>query len=160
MGVINPSSLFTQLVFTRMSGISIRRVLFPHEKCDFYKQSVIFTRCANLTGINAITHKSDFHMQTVISTRRVNLHTECYFTRSVILTRMRVKMTLTNVITTRRSQSVISKRCVNCRGTNVITTRTSVISMQTAIFTHRLCFYTQSMILHAECNFDKYFDRM
>jgi calcineurin-like phosphoesterase len=70
-----------------------------HTHSDFDKlESVNDTLDCNFN-----THKVDFYTQSTISTRRVWLYTQSMVSTHtrVILTRMRVNMTLTSVITTR-----------------------------------------------------------
>jgi hypothetical protein len=95
-------------------------VLFLHAECDFYTESVISIRTfgekhecdfnaqfgfGDTHGCDFNTHKSDFYTKNAISTHRVWFYTQTViFTHtSVILTRMRVNMTLTSMIKMRSS---------------------------------------------------------
>jgi hypothetical protein len=78
------------------------------DKSDFYTQSLILTRICvimTLTGVimtlecDFNTHKIEFYTQSTISTRRV-----CFLHTRVSLTRLRVNMTLSIVISTRSSE--------------------------------------------------------
>jgi hypothetical protein len=64
---------------------------FYHAECDLYTQSVISTRNVMLKRTNVIT---------TITTVGFNKHKSDFYTQTVMLTRMRVIITLTKLIMT------------------------------------------------------------
>jgi hypothetical protein len=146
----------------------LSRIDLLNRRVLFYTKSVISTR------------RAQFHMQRVIYSSRTRVISTCivwfwlvwawFYTQSVvsthtriILTRMRVNMTLASVITVRSSvvctrraqfpyaacdffpQGVFATRSETLRHTNVFSTLTTVISKR-----------TKEWFLPAECDFDSY----
>jgi hypothetical protein len=106
--------------------ISTRRVLFLH--AVWICQAQIWLKHVRMWSIHA---KCNFHLQSVISTHK-----------SVVVIRMRVNMTLTSVIYTRKVRFLQHAQCrfhTQCDFV-MISTRTRLI------FTRRVWLYTQSVV--------------
>jgi hypothetical protein len=155
------------VIFTRTSVISERKVWFLYERmwfrhavlfiyvvCDFlYAECNFHTQCEFEYECDYSTHVWFQHAQ------ECDFHTHA----SVILTRMRVNMALTSMITTRPSvihtqrvqflHAVWFLQALMWLRTSVVSTRTRLISTSRIWFPHAECDFTRSVV---SSNFDTY----